>query len=269
MSFGLIASLLGTPPSRTYLLFISHAWEYKGDYEGVVNLLQSDHSFEWQDLSVQKDSPLPSLYRLPKSNRHICRQLDALISKADCLLVLDAMYAAHSAWIQSEIEAAQDFGKPIIAIAPQGQEKFPQAVRYAADARVGWNSASIINAIRKLVTGLGKPSRIESGISSLIGAPPPITDIVGLKRLDAPPSLREVSVPPPPITDIVGLKSLGAPPSLRDVSVPPAPITGIVGLKGLGAPPSFRDVSVPSSNEHLLGRITSPKIPSIFRRPKT
>ncbi len=190
MSYG-YSSLLGTPPSREYLLFISHAWDYKGDYEGVVNLLRSDRSFEWQDLSVQKDNPLPKLFHLPKSNRHICRQLDDLISKADCLLVLDAMYTAQRAWMQSEIEAAQDFGKPIIAIAPRGQERFSEVVRYAADARVGWNSASIINAIRKLVTA---PSPTEAGISSLIDDQPvpPVRGIGGLGRLGDLPPLRGI-----------------------------------------------------------------------------
>jgi hypothetical protein len=38
MDLGLVGSLAGAS-SREYLLFISHAWDYKGDYEGVVNLL--------------------------------------------------------------------------------------------------------------------------------------------------------------------------------------------------------------------------------------
>ena len=232
MSFGSIASLFPAPPSREYLLFICHAWDYGGDYEGVVSLLKLDRSFVWRNLSVERDNPLPSLFRLPKSYRYLCRQLDELISKADCVLVPDAMYVAHRGWIQSELEAAQDFRKPIVAIAPRGQERFPEAVRYAADARVGWNSASIINTIRKLVTGLGTSSSIWGGISGLIGDP---------RSLPA----------------VVPSSSLGGLPR----------VSSIGGLDRLGDPPSLPAVRPPSSNEHLLRRPSSP-IPVIFR-PKT
>jgi hypothetical protein len=153
-----LAELSGSVPSVEYKLFISHAWEYKGDYEGVVRLLNTDLTFWWRNLSVEESNPLPGLFHLPKSNRSLVRQLDGLISKADCLLVIDAMYVSHRPWIQSEIEAAQDFGKPIVAIAPQGQERFPRALEYSAHERVGWNSASIIGAIRRLAT----PSSLQS-----------------------------------------------------------------------------------------------------------
>ena len=66
--------------------------------------------------------------RLPKSYRYLVRQLDERISWADCLLVLAGMYVAHRGWIQSEIEAAQEFGKAIIAVQPRGNERFPEAL---------------------------------------------------------------------------------------------------------------------------------------------
>ena len=158
-------SFLTPPPlrpifaSRRYGLFISHAWDYKGEYEGVVNLLNSDRSFLWNNLSVPEDKPLPVLLRLPKSYRYLVRQIDERISKADCLLVLAGMYVAHRGWIQSEIEAAKDFLKPIIAVRPRGNERFPDAVMHAANETVGWNTASIIFAIRKHVVGaISRPS---------------------------------------------------------------------------------------------------------------
>lgn len=147
-------------PLRRYELFISHAWDYKDEYEGVVRLLNSDLTFQWNDLSVPIDNPLPVLFSLPKSYRNIVRQLDERIARADCLLVLAGMYVSHRGWIQSEIEAAKDFHKPIIAVEPRGNERFPDAVMQAADDRVGWNSASIISAVRR-----------RAGLSPLI--PPP------------------------------------------------------------------------------------------------
>src|ERR1039458_1052447 len=87
------------PPSRRYALFISHAWDYKGEYEGVVNLLNWDRGFLWENLSVPEENPLAVLLLLPRSYRYLVRQIDERVSKADCLLVLAGMYVAHSGWI--------------------------------------------------------------------------------------------------------------------------------------------------------------------------
>jgi hypothetical protein len=133
-------------------MFISHAWNYSGEYEGVVNLLNSDRSFLWDDLSIPEDKPLLVLPQLPKSFRYLVRQIDERVSKADCLLVLAGMYVAHRGWIQSEIEAAKDFHKPIIAVQPRGSERHPGVAMLLADESVGWNSASIISAVRRRVT---------------------------------------------------------------------------------------------------------------------
>jgi len=141
------------PPSHRYGLFISHSWDYRDEYERLVNLLNTDIGFLWENLSVPEENPLSVLMYLPKSYRFLVRQLDERISKADCLVVLAGMYVAHSGWIQSEIEAAQEFHKPIIAVEPRGNERFPEAVMHAAAESVGWNSASIISAIRRHASG--------------------------------------------------------------------------------------------------------------------
>ncbi len=137
------------PISRRYQLFISHAWDYKDDYERLIGLLNGYPFFDWDNLSVPVENPLSILPRLPRSYRYLVRQLDERISKADCLLVLAGMYVAYRGWIQSEIEAAKDFHKAIIAVEPRGSERFPEALMHAADERVGWNSTSIVSAIRR------------------------------------------------------------------------------------------------------------------------
>jgi hypothetical protein len=40
--------------SREYKLFISHAWDYSDDCDGVVRLLNEEYGFKWIDLSVPK-----------------------------------------------------------------------------------------------------------------------------------------------------------------------------------------------------------------------
>lgn len=140
-------------PLRRYRLFISHAWDYGGDYEGLVNLLNSDYSFSWENWSVPKDQPLQPLLALPKSYRFLIRQIDSLISQSECLLVLAGMYVNHRGWIQSEIEAALDFNKPIIAVVPRGNERIPDAVSSTAKETVRWNSMSITTVIRRVCGG--------------------------------------------------------------------------------------------------------------------
>jgi hypothetical protein len=115
--------------ARTYRLFISHAWDYKDEYKCLVALLKLDPSFLWDDLSIPQENPLTALLQLPKSYRYLVRQIDERILQVDCIVVLAGMYVAHRGWIQSEIEAAKEFGKPIIAVKPRGNERFPVAVR--------------------------------------------------------------------------------------------------------------------------------------------
>jgi hypothetical protein len=140
---------IAPPPSRRYKLFISHAWDYKAEYEGVVGLLNGDWNFSWEDLSVPIEAPLLPPPLLPKSFRSIVHQLDERIKASDCVLILAAMYVGHRGWIQSEIEAAREFNRPIIAVAPRGQERFPEAVTRAAVEVVGWTTKSIVAAVRK------------------------------------------------------------------------------------------------------------------------
>lgn len=91
------------PPSRRYTLFISHGWDYTDEYQRIVDLLNADATFVWEDLSVSHDDPLPILPVLPKSYSYLVRQLDERIAKADCLLVLAGMYCAHSGWIHLKL----------------------------------------------------------------------------------------------------------------------------------------------------------------------
>ena len=173
-------SLLGRldPPgdSREYTLFITHAWPYRADYEGVVNLLNAERSFKWADLSVTVNAPLSAFMPLlPKSYRCIVHQLDEKIREADCVLVLAAMCVAYRGWIQSEVEAALDFKKPIIAVRPYGQERVPQELsQEAITDQVGWRTDSIIFAIRKhtapaLSNTLRWPLRPPTGLLPTVG----------------------------------------------------------------------------------------------------
>ena len=160
-------SFWGTSASSPYRLFISHAWAHNDDYEGVKSLLNGDWSFSWDDLSVPFDDPVDLSRAFPKSYGTIVDQLRDRIRESDALLVIAGMYCAHRPWIQTEMEAAKQFGKPVIAVRRWGQERVP-AVIAEADEEVGWRTASLIGAITRLAT---RSTQGINAITSLLSAP--------------------------------------------------------------------------------------------------
>lgn len=128
----------------TYNIFISHSWTYSDAYQKLVNLLDSKTYFTYRNYSVPKNDPIHNArydYQLKEAIR---RQMQP----ASCVLILAGVYATYSKWINIEIELAKSMGKKIIAIEPWGSERTSLTVKRAADEIVGWNTDSIVSAIR-------------------------------------------------------------------------------------------------------------------------
>lgn len=66
------------------------------------------------------------------------------------VIILGGMYVLYSNWIQFEINFAKSIGKSILGVRPWGSQVMPTAVTEAADEIVGWNTSSIVAAIRRL-----------------------------------------------------------------------------------------------------------------------
>lgn len=127
-----------------YNIFISHSWSYGDQYERLVSLLRQAPYFSFKDYSVPKNDPI--------HNANNAAQLKAAIrgqmQYSSCVLILAGVYATYSKWINIEIELAKEMGKKIIAVQPWGAEKTSTVVKNNADCIVGWNTNSIVNAIR-------------------------------------------------------------------------------------------------------------------------
>jgi hypothetical protein len=130
------------PVLRTYRVFISHAWKYNDDYYRCEKFLNEAPNFRWRNLSVPKHDPILDSDRLAQELRNQMRD-------ADVFLILSGMYVSHSDWIDFEINFARRIGRPIIGIKPWGSTMVPVAVQNGADEMVGWNSDSIVGAIRR------------------------------------------------------------------------------------------------------------------------
>lgn len=135
--------------SKTYHLFISHSWAYSDAYEKLIALLNQDKSFTYSDYSVPKDDPVHT----NGTDKELYEAIKEKISHASVVLILAGVYSSYSKWIDKEIKIASEGfinKKPVIAIQPWGAEKTSQKVKEAADKIVGWNSESIIDAIKEL-----------------------------------------------------------------------------------------------------------------------
>jgi cysteine synthase len=128
----------------TYNLFISHSWTYSDAYEKLVSMLNSNSYFSYKNYSVPKNDPIHNAtydYQLKAAIRN-------QMQHASCVLIMAGVYSTYSKWINIEIQLAKEMGKTIIAIEPWGSQRTSTTVKQAADKIVGWNSNSIISAIR-------------------------------------------------------------------------------------------------------------------------
>lgn len=132
-----------------YNLFISHSWAYSDEYEGLLDLLDSDPYFTYRNYSVPKDDPIHDAPTKSELREAIKKQM----APASCVLILAGVYSTYSEWINEEIDLAQnEFGTPkkIIAIEKWGAERTSAVVKEAADKVVKWQAKSIIEAIRSV-----------------------------------------------------------------------------------------------------------------------
>lgn len=129
-------------------IFISHSWAYSDAYEKLVQLLDSYPRFEYKDYSVPKNDPIHNAPNERALKEAIARQMQS----TNVVLIMAGVYSTYSKWINTEIDLAKNFfstPKPIIAIRPWDSAKTSTVVSEAADKIVGWNTASIVTAIRE------------------------------------------------------------------------------------------------------------------------
>lgn len=130
------------PILRRYLVFICHDWEYSDEYYRVCQFLDGAPTFRWRNLSVPEHDPLDTNDMLEKNLRDQIRP-------ADVMLVLAGMYSARSGWMDWEMQFARRIGKSIIGVRPWGNVQLPVVVQNNADEIVGWNTDSMVSAIRR------------------------------------------------------------------------------------------------------------------------
>ena len=134
---------------KTYHLFISHSWAYSDNYEKLIRLLEKRSYFDFKNYSVPKNDPIHT----NGTDRELSEAIFQKMRLCHVVLILAGVYASYSKWIGKEIKIARDsfnVQKPIIAIQPWASERTSQVVKDNAERIVGWNTNSVVDAIRAL-----------------------------------------------------------------------------------------------------------------------
>ena len=131
-------------PEQIRNVFISHIHEDDGGINQIQNLA-GRHGMIVRNGSVTSDRPNSA-----EAENYIKYQILApRIDWASVLVVYVSPETRHSWWVNWEIEYAHRQGKRIVGVWERGARdcELPQALEDYADAIVGWNGESIIDAI--------------------------------------------------------------------------------------------------------------------------
>lgn len=126
-----------------YRVFISHSWAYSNAYDRIIEFLQ-EQNLNYYDHSVPIHDPIHT----NGTDRELYSAIEAKIRWTSCVIVLAWVYASYSKWIQKEIEIANLYKKPIIAVEYWWSERTSQVVKDNATAIVKWQSKSVVDAIK-------------------------------------------------------------------------------------------------------------------------
>jgi len=138
--------------TRQIHVFISHSWAYSEDYDTLEQWIfgeawsSGQASLDFRNYSVPKHDPIHNARNTDELRAAIYDQ----ISRSHVVVIPTGMYATHSKWIQQEINGANYYGKPILAVVPRGQERQSGVVVDNATREVGWTKNGVVGAIWEL-----------------------------------------------------------------------------------------------------------------------
>ena len=124
--------------------FIGHIQEEEDDVPRLQNLM-AQHGITARNYSITSDK-----FNNAKSESYIKGEiLGPQIKQASVHITLVTPETKDSKWVNWEIEYAHKEGKRIVGVWQRGAKgcELPEALRKHADAIVGWNGESIIDAI--------------------------------------------------------------------------------------------------------------------------
>ena len=135
--------------TRQIHIFISHSWSYSDHYDTLSKWIFNNNwnvgqeSLDFRDYSVPKNDPIHNA----SNDTELRNAIYNKISNSHVIVIPTGMYANYSNWIKKELEGADYYIKPVLAVNPWAQERRSSVVQKKAMKSVGWNKQSVINEI--------------------------------------------------------------------------------------------------------------------------
>ncbi len=121
--------------SKFYKLFISHFNEEDDEYKLFLSKLDASQDFKWKNYAIKDQT--------------IREEIEEQIIPVDVVIILSGLYYRNRELIQSYIDLALRYQKPIVIIRPYGMENVPSNLEEIATTVVGWSAPCIIDSIRE------------------------------------------------------------------------------------------------------------------------
>ncbi|TKB69980.1 MAG: hypothetical protein E8D52_02700 [Nitrospira sp.] len=134
--------------SKTYDLFITHAWRFHEDWTKFTELMDKIPGLLWRNFSLPWHDPAISP-NTEAGGRFIRTSLESQIIPVHVVVLLAGVYEIRSArvWVDMEVEMAKRHNKPIIAMPAINKNSIPDELAALCDANSGWDGARLIATI--------------------------------------------------------------------------------------------------------------------------
>src|SRR5205809_3506120 len=134
--------------TRTYDLFITHAWRYHEDWNRLTEMIDRYDPRCWRNFSLPWYDP--ALQPSSESGGKILRDnLETQIIPSHAVILLSSVFEqpASRKWLDYEIEMAHKHRKHIIAVPSWGQSVVPPKVQVFADYVGTWDVKSLLKLV--------------------------------------------------------------------------------------------------------------------------
>ena len=124
-------------------VFVSHYYKDEENIKKLKDLLSDEYCIKNYSVTTDK-------YNEAKNEDYIKYEyLKPLINQSSALICLIGPETHDSKWVDWEVREAEKLGKQIIGVYIRGasDSDVPPAVEELADAIVGWNTGSIVEAL--------------------------------------------------------------------------------------------------------------------------
>lgn len=131
-----------------YRVFVTHAFQADEDYQRVFEYLESRDNFFYTNSANIDDMPSSG------GSEAIKNVLREQIRPAEVVIMPVAMFDSNPDLVQFQMDVAQAFDKPILAIKSFGETvTISRDVADRCDDIIDWNDRSLVDAIKKLGRG--------------------------------------------------------------------------------------------------------------------